>query len=59
MEKIERVSAADNWSLLLLDETTKSFILSCGRQSSGAQRVRVKMGQGCRVGRETAKPSCY
>ena len=48
MEKIDEFLRPDNWSLLLLDETTQElyFELAVGKASQALKDVRVKVGQG-------------
>ena len=48
MEKIDEFLRPDNWSLLLLDETTQElyFELAVGKVSQALKDVRIKMGQG-------------
>src|SRR6202048_104946 len=48
MEKIDEFLRPDNWSLLLLDETTQElyFELAVGKASQALKDVRVKIGQG-------------
>jgi len=48
MEKIDEFLRPDNWSLLLLDETTQElyFELAVGKVSQALKDVRIKLGQG-------------
>jgi len=48
MEKIDEFLRPDNWSLLLLDETTQElyFELAVGKASQALKDVRIKVGQG-------------
>src|ERR1700737_4214886 len=48
MEKIDEFLRPDNWSLLLLDETTQElyFELAVGKVSQACKDVRIKMGEG-------------
>src|SRR6202171_1172525 len=48
MEKIDEFLRPDNWSLLLLDETTQElyFELAVGKASQALKDVRIKVGKG-------------